>query len=587
MKKQMILEALDGLRDEFITETGSRLGLWGAGAAAVGATGALTAGGTVEPSHLFTIPSAEAPVKAGFGAWLAHGGWVALVAGALVAVGIGVGAFFLGDRGNSPLGEQVTTAEDTAQGMGMESEEETEPESETEVVTHPCDNGHTLSTWTTSREPTCYRAGESGADCMVCGEWITNPISTTAHDFAEGYCTVCGVVEGADERFVYDFAADKDGVRYAILKARDGAEGERIILPNVAYDAESDGMVEVRELGKGLFLEETSLREVVFPNTLRVIGIDAFNGCSSLAFVDIPDSVTEIGGRAFSGCSSLTEFTIPPTVVSVGGNALFGCHSLEKLTVARLNKQIVFHSLFGIYEVITPGYELVNGENIPSTLKTVEITEGDPIPGGSFQGCKNLTEIIICDDVTEIGSSAFKGCTSLQSINLPSKLTSLSMYLFDYCTSLTEIIIPEGVTTVDRYAFQWCTGLTRLYVPDSVKTFSTEALYECRSLEWFSVPDSDRGKISAMQGAPMGESTVKTLIIRGGTTLQAEEVRGIYMLELYLPATLTRIEDGAMIADRVTDIYFAGTEEQWNAIEIGEGNTTLKRATVHFGVLPE
>jgi len=29
-------------------------------------------------------------------------------------------------------------------------------------------------------------------------------------------------------------------------------------------------------------------------------------------------------------------------------------------------------------------------------------------------------------------------------------------------------------------------------------------------------------------------------------------------------------------------VYYAGTQKQWNAIEIGEGNEDLTNATIHF-----
>lgn len=585
MSREIILEALNGIRDEFITEAGARLGLLTAGAAA-GAAGA--AAGGADPATLYTLSGTETAAKTGFGAWVAKGGWIALTAGVLVAAGIAVGAFLMGHGDQTPPAGSDTTAQQTTDSPSLDSEPETETETEpeTEAETHPCANGHTLDAWHTNREPTCYREGESEAYCTVCGERITNPIARTPHDFSEGYCSVCGLVEGADEGFVYEFETDRSGTRYGILAARDGAAGEKIILPNVVYDPESDGMVKVGKIGQNLFREDTTLREVVIPDTVTVIDTAAFSGCSAMPAVTIPDSVTEIGMQAFADCSSLTEFTIPPSVRSVGGSALFGCMSLEKITLARLNKQIIFLNLFGIYRYVTPGYVNVNPEYMPTTLKTVVITEGDPIPGGSFRGCTEITDVIISDEVTEIGGEAFMGCTSLKRVHLPENLTALNRNVFDYCTSLTEITIPEGVTAVEEYAFRWCTGLTELYVPDSVRSFDSEALYHCDNLSWLSVPDADRWKISTMTGWGAVECPVRTLIIRGGTTLETEEIKCVYHKQIYLPATLTRIEDKACWSSLVTDIYFAGTEEQWNAIEMGEGNENLTKPTIHFGVSP-
>ena len=120
MSREIILEALNGIRDEYITEAGARLGLLAVGAAgAVGATGA-----AVDPSTLYSLSGTETAAKAGFGAWVAKGGWIALAAGAVAAVGIAVGAFLLGSDGfewpTFPQGTEETVSDES------EAEEETE-----------------------------------------------------------------------------------------------------------------------------------------------------------------------------------------------------------------------------------------------------------------------------------------------------------------------------------------------------------------------------------------------------------------------------------------------------------------------------
>ena len=75
MSREIILEALNGIRDEFITEAGAKLGLLAVGAA--GAVGAAS-GAAVDPSTLYSLSGTETTVKTGFGAWVAKGGWLAV-----------------------------------------------------------------------------------------------------------------------------------------------------------------------------------------------------------------------------------------------------------------------------------------------------------------------------------------------------------------------------------------------------------------------------------------------------------------------------------------------------------------------------
>ena len=567
---EQLYAILGNLPDDLVTEA-LPLSLLGGAAAVTAAT---------HPLYSLSAAGNGTAAKAGFGAWVAKGGWIALAAGVLVAAGVAVGAFLMGHGEQTPPAESGTTAEQTAEGMSPEFESELEKETETAAETHPCDNGHTLDTWHTNREPACYREGESEAYCTVCGERVANPIDRTPHDFAEGYCSVCGLAEGADERFVYEFDTDKDGTRYGILAARDGAEGERIILPNVVYDPESDGMVKVGKIGHDLFREDTTLREVVIPDTVTVIGDGAFWNCSSLMGVDFPAGVQDIGFWAFLGCTSITDVTIPNTVIWVRRGAFQDCTSLETITLARLNNDIKFKEIFN--------YEKQHGIQLPESLKTVVLTEPDSIPGGAFSECIYVTEFVLPDTMTEIGDAAFSGCDALETMRLPASLTKISTRMFEDCRALKEITLPEGITSIGNYAFRYCESLAALYVPDSVTSIGTEALDECKSLKWISLPNSDRVNL-ASQFIHGGRCYLKTVIFRGGTTLrEASLSQMIYLRELYLPATFNLIQKDAFKQNALKDIYFAGTAEEWEAVQVEEGNELrLSNITVHYECLPE
>ena len=119
MSREIILQAINGIRDEYITEVGAKLGL-----VAVGAAGAV--GAAVEPPALYSLSGTEAAAKAGFGAWVAKGGWIALAAGVVVAAGVAAGAFFFGKGGDVP---PVGTGDVTSTNTEQDSFEATDEES--------------------------------------------------------------------------------------------------------------------------------------------------------------------------------------------------------------------------------------------------------------------------------------------------------------------------------------------------------------------------------------------------------------------------------------------------------------------------
>ena len=129
MREQMIQEALNGIRDEYITESCVKLGILGAGT--------LAAGAAADAAWNVILPSSGTAAKAGFGAWLAKGGWVALVAGVVVAAGVAAGAFFFGKSGDMPpVGSDTSVEETTPSDSSEETKDETQDDTagETEAV---------------------------------------------------------------------------------------------------------------------------------------------------------------------------------------------------------------------------------------------------------------------------------------------------------------------------------------------------------------------------------------------------------------------------------------------------------------------
>lgn len=189
-------------------------------------------------------------------------------------------------------------------------------------------------------------------------------------------------------------------------------------------------VIKTREAVDGLVLSDDgtevveallSLKSAIIPNSVTLIGNDAFSFCNSLASITIPDSVTKIGKRAFSFCKSLTSITIPDSVTSIGNGAFSNCSSLKSIT-------------------------------IPDSVKE--------IGGGAFYNCKSLTSITIPNDVTEIKPGTFSYCDSLTSITVPDSVNSIGNYVFYFCENLASITIPNGVTSIGDDVFYRCVSLT-------------------------------------------------------------------------------------------------------------------------------
>ena len=241
----------------------------------------------------------------------------------------------------------------------------------------------------------------------------------------------------------------------------------------------------VTSIGDGAFKGCDSLTSVTIPDSVTTIGDSTFSKCTSLTSITIPDGITYIGDWAFYGCDSLTSITIPDSVTTIGDSAFYYCSLLTSVTIGNGVTSIGDSAFFGC--------TLLTSVYITDIAAWCNISFGE----NPFDYARNLylnnelvTDLIIPDSVTKIGSSAFWDCSSLTSVTIPDSVTSIGDYAFYYCSSLTSVIIPDGVTSIGVCTFTHCSSLTSITIPDGVTSIGYSAFKGCSSLTSVTIPDS-------------------------------------------------------------------------------------------------
>ena len=202
------------------------------------------------------------------------------------------------------------------------------------------------------------------------------------------------------------------------------------------------------------------IKTVIIEEGVTSIDNYAFDGCGSLTSVTIPNGVTYIGKSAFNGCSGLTSVTIPNSVTRIGSSAFYNCSGLQKVIVPDIA------AWCGINFLDVPfnnSHHIYSDENTEITDLVIpnSVTR---IGSYAFWGCSGLTSVTIPNSVTSIGSLAFLGCSGLTSVTIPNSVTSIGNQAFWNCSGLTSITIPNSVTSIGSFAFSGCSGLTSITV---------------------------------------------------------------------------------------------------------------------------
>ena len=240
----------------------------------------------------------------------------------------------------------------------------------------------------------------------------------------------------ADFKFRKSYFSDQG---YAITKYT-GPDKEIIELPSY-YEGQP-----VTEITRSALSGLKSLKKVILPEQLKIIGEYAFSGCEALEDVILPSSVTEIGFRAFYNCKSLREIKLPDNLEEIN----YGAFSYSGLTY-------IF---------------------VPGKVKVLD---------DAFSNCKELKEVVLGEGISELAEYLFDECSSLEKITMPSTLTAINRSAFNSCTSLESITLPEGLETIGESAF-YQSGIKEIEIPKSIKSIGSSAFAESY-LSKISIPD--------------------------------------------------------------------------------------------------
>ena len=316
---------------------------------------------------------------------------------------------------------------------------------------------------------------------------------------------------------------------------------------NIYYEENENGTIEITDCDDSVI--SIDIPSAIDGKSVTSIGNNAFYSCKNLVNVTIPDSITSIGNNAFEYCASLKSVLIPGSVTSIGNAAFNRCESLMNIEVIKNNSNYFSQDgvLFDKNKTKLIQYPIGNKRiayDIPNGVKSF----GDC----AFDSCSTLKNITIPDSVTSIGWGVFSGSESLTNIDVSENNLNYSSYegvLFN--KNKTELIkypignertsynIPAGVINFGD-VFSDCKNLVNITIPNSVTNIGVGAFWQCANLASITITNS-----------------------------------------------VTSIGNYAFYdCKNLKDIYYYGTQSEWNNISVGSNNEYFINATIHFSSAP-
>lgn len=283
-----------------------------------------------------------------------------------------------------------------------------------------------------------------------------------------------------------EFTLNTDGKSYSVTGIGDVTSTDVVI-------AGTYNGLPVTEIADDAFADNATITSVTIGEGVTKIGNFAFDSCSALKVVNLPSTLTAICAGAFQYCDNLTAIDLPEGLTSIGSGT-FKNSGLKSIVVPRGITKIeseTFSNCANLASVSLPDGLLSIGNNAfrqgsyySYYLKEIVIPDNvQNIGDYAFYSCSGLQSVILPKELLTIGDYAFYNCVALQSLALPNKLQKIGNFAFEYCGSLQSLTLPNKLQTIGAHAYQGCEALQFVDIPDSVKTLGSGSFASCANLK--------------------------------------------------------------------------------------------------------
>ena len=442
--------------------------------------------------------------------------------------------------------------------------------------------------------------GELAFDCGGLLEFSVSTANST-------YCSVDGVLFSKDMTQLIRFPAYYAG---------------QYVIPD-----------EVQDLERYAFSDSSRLTSIVLPEGLASISFGAFRECSVLESIYIPLSVKSIEYAAFQN-SGIKHIWYAGTSDQWSNIAIGGEN--DPLSTAEIH-----YSADDIGQIPDSDIHWAISED-----GTLTISGTGAMPNRSVGVATDyylywelINRVVVENGITSIGDFAFQALSYVTEAEIADSVQSIGIAAFGNCRSLVQISFGSNVRSIGHDAFSGCSNLEEVYYGGSEKQWNEISVdyhnselmsanihfsatdspdYSCGdNLKWSidgnTLNISGTGAMydySETSTAPWMNymDTVQSIVIEDGAThignyafwqfagvksaVIPDSVKTIGILAFNGDGNLESVTIGSGISKigtrafnyclKLSDVYYNGTEEQWDAVTVESNNDPLQNAAFHY-----
>jgi len=341
---------------------------------------------------------------------------------------------------------------------------------------------------------------------------------------------------------IADYAYTRDTVAYPAFAS------------TLTFTLQKDGTYAVSK-GAGIKRATTvTIPETYEGKPVTVILENGFDGASTILSVNIPNTIELVGADAFAGCRSLKEINVygdenPDAAYSSFDGALIrknvGQTWLEMFPRAKMGDYIIPE---GVTAIRNKAFNKVSIETVTIGKDVVNI------PDYSFYDCSKLNIVYFEGDrsyTVAIGENAFFECEAIESIRLPYEL------------SLSPDDLVKVLNTMPALKTVNVEARTSSSLPS---TDSSAEKYYYASIDGILVGESDGFLYFAPPAKEYGESYT---IPNGITNVYKNAFAGASISKVVIPTVVKSIGEGAFSGSTLTELVFS--ENRVINLDIAEG----------------